>query len=317
MSERDMTRLIAILEKRLGVQWADVVEWLRTQNTLDAIEAKLVNGQLDDVVAEVTTAAEKFAAEVQHAYVEAGTREAVYLDSKLADTLVHFDSAYPSVVARAKENTLEQVYGLNAETRENVRTVLTEGIQAGAAPRETARRIRDSIGLTPQQERQVTNYRGYLERGEWSKALSHELSSGNVDRTIRRLQRDGGSMTSSQIDRAVEERRANGIAHRAETIARTETLGAAHGGSHDAVRQAITRGDVEADQLQKDWLPGPKTKHAREDHQAMGRRDSIPFLQDYVLPDGTLMAHPGDKRGGAKHCANCRCTEAVTLVSLE
>lgn len=313
MSERDMSRLIALLEKRLGVQWADVVEWLRKQNSLDALEAKLVNGRLDDVIAEVTTAAEKFAAEVHHAYVAAGVAEASYLDAKVADTLVRFDSAYPSVVARARQNTYEQVYGLTTETRATVRSIISEGVREGAAPRETARRIRDSIGLTQPQERALENYRRSLEQGDWSRALSYELSSGQTDRTVMRLQRDGGHMTQAQIEAAVTRYRENSIAHRAETIARTESLAAAHQGADDAIRQAIDRGDVAADELVKEWHAGTRTRYARAEHRALDGK-TVAFGEDFDV-GGVRMSYPGDPRGGAGNVANCRCTVSVTFKS--
>lgn len=315
MSERDMNALIRLLERQLGVQWADVQEWLRKQNGLAEIEAKLVSGRLDEVLADVVTAAQKFAADVNSAYLLSGQRSASWLDSKLADTLVHFDSAHPLVVQRQRANSLEQVQGLVGETRDVVRQVLIEGSTTGAAPRETARRIRDSIGLTAPQERALANYRASLENGDWSRALGYELSSGQGDRTVRRLQRDGGGMTATQIEDLADRYRTNQIAHRAETIARTESLRVAHEGASDAITQAIQRGDIDADQLVKEWHAGPRTRYARPEHRHMDGK-TVGVLEDFVLPDGTRMSHPGDARGGVENVANCRCTTSTTFKSL-
>lgn len=312
-----MSALIKLLEQQLGVSWSDVVEWMRENNSIALIEERLVTGRLDLVVQDVTAAAQKFAADVQHAYLESGRRASAWLDAKVPEKLVHFDSALSSVQARAEANTFAQVRGLTQESREILQRVHIEGSLSGEAPRETARRMRDSLGLTDPQERALANYRRSLVDGDWTRALSYETSSGNVDRTVRSLRQSGGSMTQVQIDRATDAWRKNGIAQRAEAIARTEALRVAHEGADDAMDQAIRRGDINADQLVKEWHAGPATRYSRPDHRAMSRHDPIPFLDDFVLPDGTRMSHPGDSRAGAEHVANCRCTVSVTFSSLD
>jgi hypothetical protein len=195
-----------------------------------------------------------------------------------------------------------------------IQQAIYDGHVTGANPRETARRIRDSIGLAPNQEQALTNYRAALESGQWSKAMGYELGSGHADRTISRLQRDGGSLTPAQVDSFTDRYRQNAIAYRAETIARTESLRIAHEGHDDAIGQAIARGDVRAEQLLEEWNAGPKTRWARLDHQQMDGK-SVRFGEDFTLPDGTKMRGPGDPRGGAKHCANCRCAKSTTFAS--
>lgn len=315
MSERDMQQLIALLERQIGVKWADIVEWLRSQNTLEEIEQKLATGRLEDVIADVSSAAEKFAADLHAAYITSGQTQAAWLDAKVPDVLIHFDAASPQVVAAARRNSLEQVGGLTQESRDTIRQVLVDGARSGANPRVTAQRIRDSIGLAPPQEQALANYRAALESGDYTKALGYELSSGHSDRTIAAARTSGRALTQGEADLAVDRYRQNSINQRAETIARTEALRAAHEGSRDAIGQAIDRGDIEADALEKNWNPGPKTRYSRPDHQEMGRRSPIPVLDDFVLPDGTRMSGPGDPRGGAKHCANCECCSSTRFRS--
>lgn len=311
MSERDMQALIALLEKQLGVKWTDVVEWLRATNSLEQIEERLITGDLNAVIADVETAAEKFAADLHAAYLTSGQAEAAWLDGNVADTLIHFNAASPDVIAAARRNTLEQVGGLTQESRANVNAALVDAARSGENPRETARRIRDSIGLTGPQEDALSNYRAALASGDYTRALGYELSSGHSDRTVRGAQATGRALTADEINTATDRYRQNAINYRAETIARTESLRAAHEGSRDSIRQAIGRGDIDADQLEKSWNPGPATRNARPDHQAMGDRSPIPVLDDFVLPDGTRMSGPGDPRGGAKHTANCRCASST------
>jgi hypothetical protein len=316
MSERDMQSLIALLERQLGVQWSDVVEWLRSQNSVEILEAKLVSGRLDDVLADVKTAAEKFAADLNHAYLESGRRAAAWLDSKVPDTMIHFDTAAPEVIAAARRNTYEQVVGLTLEQRDTMRQVIVDGHMVGENPRETARRLRDGLGLAPPQQRNLDSYRRALESGDFAHATGFELRDARSDRTFRdregKLRRDV-SLTQAQVDSLTERYRVNAVNQRAETIARTESLRVAHEGSSDAIDQAIRRGDIDADQLVKEWHSGPRTKDARLDHQAMGRGDPIAVSADFVFPDGTRMKYPGDPRGGARHTANCRCASSMTF----
>lgn len=319
MSERDLKRLLALWERTLGEGWLDVSEWLRSlpQNSVTAIEQRLLQGDIGGLVQDVESAALKFAAETQAAYTQAGQSGAAFLDARpgLADKLIRFDASGSRAVQHARMNQLELVQGLTQETRETVRTVLVEGTRSGANPRAIARDIRDSITLTPNQARHVANYRRALEQGDFSNALGRELRDARSDRTLRRASRDGGQLTEAQIDAMVERYRKNYVAYRAETIARTESARNVHAGLAETQRQAIERGDLEAGQLVREWLPGPRTADARAQHQAMAgqmRRVDEPF----EAPDGTKLMFPGDPSAGPEHTANCRCTLAVTFMEI-
>jgi len=320
VSERDMTRLIALLEKQLGLAWVDVVEWLRDQNGMEVIEARLVSGDFTAVIAEVEAAALKFAAETHAAYVTSGSRAAAWLDAQpaVANKLIRFDITNARAVDAARVNQLELVQGFREESQQIAQQItqraLVEGAGSGINPRVMARDFRDSIGLTANQEQHVANARRALERGDWDNWMGRELRDARSDRTIARLRRDGGQLTQAQIDKLVEGYRKSYVAHRAETIARTEALRNAHEGSREGIRQAIERGDIEADQLTKEWHARRAGKRARKDHQKMDGVQ-VPWSEDFVLPDGARMSGPGDPRGGAKHNASCGCCESTSLAA--
>lgn len=310
-----MRRLIAKLEKALGLAWVDIVEWLRQQNGLAAIEERLQLGNIDDVIADVEAAALRFAAETTEAYVTAGQRAARWLDVKIDDALVRFDVANHRAIERARENQIDLVRGFTQEQRVITRNVITDGVRRGANPREMARSLRDSIGLTETQEQHVRNYRRALEDRDWSNAMRRALRDKRSDRLLERLRRDGEPLTPKQINRMVEDYRRRYVAHRAETIARTEALRAAHEGHDDALAQAIANGDVEAKQLVEEWHSRRAGPRARDMHRAMnGKR--VPFGTDFVLPDGVRMRGPGDPRGGARHNANCGCAKSTAFAAV-
>lgn len=316
MSERDLRALLALVEAHLGKSWLEISEWLRDQNSVDAIEARLLAYDFQGVVKEVEAAALRFASETHSQFILAGQRGAKWLDSKLPDKLIRFDVDNHRAVQAAQQNKLELVQGLTLETRETVHAIIVEGQRAGTNPRAWARDIRDSIGLTPNQDAAVRSYRQALRDSDWSNALGRELSSGHSDRTLRRLQRDGGQLTEEQIDQMVSRYRENQRAWRAENIARTEASANVHAGLDEAFEQAISRGDISRSDLRGEWIPGPATLHSREQHRSSYLTDQRPMQgEDFVMGDGTRMRHPGDRRGGPKHTAHCRCTKATTLVA--
>lgn len=316
MSERDMERLLALVERHLGRDWVDIGDWLRglPANQVEAIERRLVQGDIAGLVAEVESAARTFAAATHRAHTLAGQEGAKWLDEQpqLAGRLVRYDAANPRAVIAAQRNELELVRGLTRETRETVQRAVIDGQLAGRNPREIAREVRDSITLTPTQSQHVANYRRALEQGDFANALGRELRDARSDATLRRLTRDGGALREEQIDRMVDRYRQNYVSYRAETIARTESARNVHAGLQETYRQAVERGDVEADSLVREWIPGPYTQHARPDHRSralLGQRPGIG--EPFVMDDGTRIMHPGD--GPAEHTANCRCTVATTL----
>lgn len=309
-----MARLLALVEKHLGVGWIDISEWLRDQNTLDDIEDRLRAGDYDNVVEDLQEAAEKFAAETHSAYVTSGKTTAEWLDKQLPDSLVRFDQTNHLAVARAKSNQLELVGGLKDEQRVMLNQVLVDGTRNGTNPREMARDIRDSIGLAPNQEEAVRSYRRALENGDWSNALGRELSSGHSDRAIVAARKAGRTLSAEQVDTAVERYRQNFLTHRAETIARHEALRNVHQGNEDAFQQAIDRGDLDADTLESEWVPAPKTRYARKDHQAM-KGQKRKFGEPFETPRGVKLRYPGDPDAPISETAGCRCQKTTRVVA--
>jgi len=313
MSEREMAKLLAIIEKALGASWLDVSDWLRSQNSLDAIEERLIRGDVQGVVKEVEQAARMFAAETHGAFTTAGKAGAKWLDAQpaLADKLVRFDVTNARAIRAAQRNELEWVVGVTNDTRTMAHTAIIEGQRRNANPREVARDIREGLGLTAEQSRHVANYRRALESGDFANAMGRELHDARSDRMLRRLAGEDGSLTPAQIDKMTEQYRRNYIAYRAETIARTESARNAHAGLDEALTQAVERGEIDAESLVKEWIHAGRGR-SRADHVAMDGK-TVRFGEAFAMPDGARMKYPGDPAGGAANTANCRCTFATTI----
>ncbi len=311
-----MRQLLRLIAQRIGLSYDDVVSWLRDTNSVAAIEERILTRGYGAAIIGTQDAAARLASDIHTQYVTAAQRATDWLDAKVPDKLIRFDTASPQIVARARMNQLELVQGFQLEqnqiTRQIARRAIAESATQGINPRRIAQDFRDSLGLTAQQTEWVVNYRRALEQGDYLRATGYELSSGQADRTLRRLDRDGQTLAPAQIDDYEERYRQNAITLRAETIARTEAPRNAHDGVVGAIRRAVTRGDVDAEQLETEWHAGPATANAREEHQAMdGTR--VALGEDFVLPDGTRMSGPGDPRGGARNVANCRCTKSIAF----
>jgi hypothetical protein len=319
MSEQDIKALLALMQRALRGGYLDLADWLREQNTVASIEERILQGNYADAITGIDQASLKLAADIQESYVTSAQHAAEWLDGKVDDKLIRFDTASPDVIARAQANQLELVHGFQLErnkiTQQITQRAMVEGAQSGINPRQIAQDFRDSIGLTPTQESHVASYRRALETGDYTNALDRELSNGNADRSIASAHAKGKPLTPAQVDQYTEQYRSNYLDHRAETIARTESLRNTNAGASDAIQQAVDRGDVESDVLIKTWHAGPRTKDARETHQQMNGV-TAKWGEDFAVPGRfgpVLMSQPGDPRGGVENTANCRCTMSTSF----
>lgn len=308
-----MQALLDLVERALGRSWLDIAAYMRDTTSIADIETAMATGDFSRVTQAVQAAAAKFAADAATQFATAGERAAAWLNPQV-DALVHFDGTNPGAARWAQRNKLDTVSGLSDEQRQVIRQVLVDGARSGANPRETARDIRDSLGLTPPQQEWLDSYRTALESKDYTNALGRELSHGWSDRAIVAAQRRDILLTPAQVDTAVERYRSNIIAFRAETIARTEGLKVAHQGVDESLRQAVASNAIAAARLEGVWNPGPESAFARKYHRSRDLTSQHPAIgEPFVMSDGARMLYPGDPAGGAKHCANCRCAKSTRL----
>jgi hypothetical protein len=316
MSERDMSKLLALIEAHLGAGWVEISDWLRDQATVDEIEARLLRGDIAGVIEEVQQAALKFAAEAHHQYVVAGRETASWLDEQVDDRLIRFDETNPRQSRARNATGSSTCTGLRDEQRDEDRNrVLSDGARTGVNPREMARDIRDGLGLTPAQDAAVRSYRSALEAGDFTNALNRELRDARSDRSLVTARREATPLPAEQIDSMVERYRANYIEYRATVIARTEGLRALHEGNEDMFRQAIERGDVEADALVREWNHAGHGPDSRLGHVKLNGTKQ-PFGEPFVNPiTGVSLRYPGDPAAGPGETAQCRCALGTRLLA--
>lgn len=91
-------------------------------------------------------------------------------------------------------------------------------------------------------------------------------------------------------------------AWRAATVARTETHSAMMYGAEEGAAKASRDNGVA---LLKSWVP-VQDERTRVSHAAMASHPAIHMDADFLV-GGARMKRPGDPRGGADNCINCRC----------
>lgn len=169
-----------------------------------------------------------------------------------------------------------------------------------------ARDIKNTIGLTPKQEKAVKNYETYL-RNLDRVSLRRQLRDKRFDPTIERAIKDGKKLTEAQISKMVNRYRENFIKHRAKTLARTYGLSSVSLGQYTAGIQALKSDKIDKNKLRRFWQD-MGDRRVRDAHRA------VPFLNpEGVSLDGVFktplgpMRFPRDPKGVGENVYNCRC----------
>lgn len=311
MSDEEMEQLLAAIHGDIGGAWSNAVEYLRSENDVSDIQAKLEAGNIHDAVTSLEGAAEKFAHAVNNGYLVSGSTAAAKL-AKDAETPIVFDATNHGAVTAMRQNTVDLVRAISTEQRSMIQQVVVDGLNDRQAPAQIARTIRDSIGLTPTQEQHVANYRAQLESSSSTDlyaAMQRELADGRYDRAVQRAIDSGKPIDPDRIDKMVDTYRDNYVQLRAETIARTESLRAVHEGTQQLYTQAIDNGDIAAENMVRTWHSGNSSR-TRDSHRAMdGQKRGMD--EPFESGNGNALMYPGDPSAPANDTVNCRCTVSV------
>jgi hypothetical protein len=306
-------RLVTTLERKIGRSWVAMVEFLRKRNKLGAVEAAVRRGDVDGAVDGIVKAAARFADDVNAGFQIAQAAAARWLDGEVTDRLIRYDISNERAVAWMRSNRLQLGGGISQELRESIGDTIADGLRQGRNPLSIARDIRDGLGLTAHQRRIVRNYRKALETRDFSDALGRELRDGRYDRGILAAQRDGVPLPREKINAMVDRYRQRMIAHRAETIARTEALRAAHAGQHELFQSAVDGGDIKERQLVRRWLHRNRGKHNRDFHHVMNGQ-TRGLNEAFKSGLGNLLKYPGDRYAPARETVNCRCVVTTRYI---
>lgn len=318
--ERQLIIQLNLAEDVIRERFEEVVAYLREQNTLSEIERMLEDGRADEALRMIDRAAAYLAEASALSFVSSGQATAAVIEGSLGSgASVTFEIPNERAIRYLRETRLELIREFTDQQREAVREALVEGSLRGLNPRDQARMVRSSIGLTHEQLRYVNNYRRALETGDAGNALSRELRDRRHDRRIARIATD--PLTRQEIDARVDAYHRRWIEFRAETIARTEALRSVHAGADEAWWQAIESGDVDPADVECEWnISGGVVargrrkgkSRTRDSHRAMsGQRQ--PFGTPFISGYGNLLRYPCDPNAPVSETANCRCRKITRL----
>jgi hypothetical protein len=244
---------------------------------------------------------------------------------------IALDGNAPRAVEWASNHVGRLITDIIEDNRTAIRGIITQQLADGIGPRQAAIAVRGQIGLTAQQTGFVGNARAALSNpagvgltgrfnpdGTPIKAFwigrngqlqsSFALRDKRFDGIVRKAIADGKPLASADIDRITARYSDRLLKHRAEVIARTESITALRAGRHEGIKQAIEQGAIAAGSLTKVWSTSADDR-VREDHALMDGVEVQGVDTPFQLPDGSLMQYAGDTSLGAdsSQTINCRC----------
>lgn len=319
---RLQNRLAALLDQYDGQIRRAFLEAIRSKaNSINlaelanAIEARDFNRALN--IAGITRAdLFPFDTSITNAYVAGG--QTIPAAAPAFAVSFGFDGRATRAEAWARSHVGGLVTNIVAEQLDMLRETIGGQIAAGIAPRQAALDIAGRIGpgnvrqggfigLSRAQAGYLANARAELENLDGA-YFTRTLRDRRFDGIVRRAIADGKPLAQVDIDRIAARYSDRLLKHRADTIARTESVTALRAGRDEGIRQAIEAGAIRPETLTRVW-DATGDSRTRPDHAAMhGNKvegDTAPF----VLPDGSRMMFPGDTSMGASaaQTINCRC----------
>ena len=302
---------------------SDVVDNVTLQRVIDAITA----GDVDRAFRELgfsQAAMRPLTAAIERAYEQGGVFTVDNFPKKVTRGIFRFDVRNSRAEAWLRDKSSTLVTRLTDDARQNVRTVITQGMEEGRNPRNVAldivgrvdpvtkKRTGGIVGLAANQEEWVTNTRrDLLELNDHY--FTRELRDKRFDGIVRKAIADGKPLDSATVEKLVGRYRDKALKYRGDMIARTEALQSLNASEYESIRQAVDAGITREQDVQREWDSAGDSR-VRWSHRKMdGQR--VGLDEPFVTPSGARMRFPGDTSLGApgKEIIACRC-RAKTVV---
>lgn len=232
--------------------------------------------------------------------------------------MFRFDMTNERAEKWLKEQSSGLISRVQDETRQNIRNIMTEGMQAGRNPRNVAldivgrydpqsgKRVGGIIGLTRNQENWVRSARTKLEQLDET-YFDMKLRDARFDETVRKAIASGKQLPVETVDKLITRYKDNALKARAENIARTEMAQSLNQSEYEATKQAVDSGAIRAQAVTREWDSAGDSR-VRPAHKIMdGQR--VGLDEPFIAPDGQRLMFPGDVSLGASAdlTAGCRC----------
>lgn len=326
-SQREiLDQLLAHHDKAIADAFIEAMENLKANVNLGDIIRALSNNDIVGAIAAMNldpAALNVLARSIEDAYNDGGNTAASFFppiaDETGAKVVIRFNIRNPTAEAWVRNRSSSLVTAVVEEQRENIQIKLEEGLRKGDNPTTTALdivgridkatgvRSGSIIGLTGQQLEFVGNSEAELAGGDLSNYFKRTLRDKRFDRTIAKAQREGTGVPADVADKAIRSYKNRLLKFRGDMIGRTESLTALRTAENETYRQAIERGDVDADTVLKDWDSAGDRK-VRDTHVVLDGQVRT-FFEPFKSSSGALLMFPGDVSlgAGAAEIVHCRC----------
>lgn len=234
--------------------------------------------------------------------------------------LFRFGVRDPESEAWLRNHSSALVTRITTEQIENARTLLSEGLARGDHPTRTAlnlvgrvsrvsgQRSGGLIGLSAPHRGAVEKARSAMISGDvqgMRAYLDLETRDKRFDGAIRKAIAEGRAVPRDMVAKVTGRLSDKYLKLRGDTIALHETFTALSGSRHQAFRQAIASGKVDARDIVKTWRHTSQ-EHPRMQHVAMNGQ-TVAFDQSFIAPDGTMIPYPHAEGLPTGHTLGCKC----------
>lgn len=327
-------RLLAKTESAVKRAFLEYLKNAKSEETLKTVRRFLEQGNVEGVIQHFERLALGLSRPITDAMIVAAIEETSVLAPKAVAAVLRqngirvpqiafqFDPANPQAAEVMRANGARLVQQINENQRTVIRHVVSEAQMSGDGPLATARKIRDTVGLTESQRQAVNNYARLLREGN-AQALDRGLrdrrsdptvdrNSWTYDRKTKEWVAPEKPLTNDQIDKMVSSYQNRYISYRADVIARTEAHTAVNLARQEALNQTLDQAGIPQQTVKRRWM-ATKDKRTRDTHAAMGyEKQTVGLNQPFISPSGAQIMYPGDASAPAAERIQCRCT-TITL----
>lgn len=338
----EIERLAAKLEPPIQKAILEALEAQHDAVTLSALVEALKTGSLAKVMAVLDTAMSAASmAKVEQALLGGATAAGISTAGNIARitrTEFQFGVLNPRLIGWLQTYSLGLIRDIDDKTREAIRNAAIDGMRAGKSPIDTARQIREVVGLTPRQAAAVANYRKELERFHLKRSADGYGLGSPIDRVNgrqvfrpdedgspkdgidqRRLRdfrydgelkaalANGKPLTKAQIDKMVDAYARKYLKYRSETIAKTEAMRTTNMGVHESWQQAIDTGKAPEALVRRMWKVAKDERLCSDcaPVPSLNPKRGVKMGQTFVTPRGPHLLPPLHP--------NCRCSVFIRL----
>lgn len=229
------------------------------------------------------------------------------LPAREARLIGALDITNPEALRYVQETVPTLITNVNRESQVAIQQAIVSGFRDERSPARIARDIRRSIGLTPDMEQAVQNFRRQLESGEVGNATEpwrRRLSATEAQRARSLFNRP--VVAASDIDELVDTYAQRLLNMRATTIATTEVHGAHVAGQAELWLQGVRDGFLDEDRARQFWNHAGDER-VRDDHERIPGMNpkGVKLGEMFKTPVGPTLG-PGQFKEPGQNI-NCRC----------